>query len=329
VKRIERTVVQLMEAQRLADERTEPHGRLALLLLDNLAETLIYREVEYQLAWSRMSRGLLKSLSESKTLTPEAAEIRADLSREVVSTNQEKKIRRYFGEKADYLARAGILDEAHARMLKKLHEYRNEAYHRDTIRPEALQSAVDIYFYLCCELMKALPIHSYIMSEPSKYLAPFAADLHGIDGFELQARVADHFLAERELNHREVNAFLRQHLVSRLADMRETLDSWAGEFPNMETPEELLHHCQVPDDAIKSVEDFLNIGSVPVPHDFASITAWEQRAASIDEDMAVTEAFVLFADIEDEFEELEGQIFKMSQEMDREIQHQIDVMRGK
>jgi hypothetical protein len=46
VDRRERTVVQLVEARRLADFDDVPHGRRALLLLDNAAETLLYRRAK-------------------------------------------------------------------------------------------------------------------------------------------------------------------------------------------------------------------------------------------------------------------------------------------
>ena len=38
--------------------------------------------------------------------------------------------------------------------LKILHRYRNAAHHRDTVRPDVLGPAVQIYFFLCCHLLK-------------------------------------------------------------------------------------------------------------------------------------------------------------------------------
>lgn len=45
--------------------------------------------------------------------------------------------------------------------------------------------------------------------------------------------------------------------------------------------------------------------------------------------MPALTAFVLFADIEDDFEDLEDKIIQMDMAMDAAVQHQIDVMRGK
>ena len=58
---------------------------------------------------------------------------------------------------ADYLVDLGGLTEPLARVLKKLHKYRNKAYHRDQIRLGTLASATRIYAYLVCALMQNFP----------------------------------------------------------------------------------------------------------------------------------------------------------------------------
>ena len=50
---LERTVVQLWEARRLAARRDVPHGRLALLLLDNVAETSLMRSAQVSMTWAK------------------------------------------------------------------------------------------------------------------------------------------------------------------------------------------------------------------------------------------------------------------------------------
>ena len=52
-----------------------------------------------------------------------------------------------------------MLAGPHARVLKKLHKYRNEAYHRDQLRLGTLMSAIKIYVYLVCSLMQDFPMH--------------------------------------------------------------------------------------------------------------------------------------------------------------------------
>lgn len=331
MERIERVVVQLLEARRLTDERTQPHGRLALLLLDNLAEILLYREADHQLAMLAIFRPTLERLNQASSVDAEAARLSARLSERTVSRRREQKIRQYFGAKLDFLVQKEALDAAHARMLRKLHKYRNEAYHRDMIRQDALQSAVDIYLYLACELMRVLPVHSYSHSshQPSKYLAPYIEELGTLDGFRIQSRVAEQLQHEKQFDSAGINAFLRKHLLARIEDIHETLEFWVSGLPNIRDAAQLLHHCQIPEDAIQSPADLLTLDELRVDHDFSSLEAWKEQAASIREDMSVVEAFVTFADIEDEFEELEAQVIRFAEEMDRAIQEEADIRRGK
>lgn len=330
MQRTERVVVQLLEARRFADEGDLPYARLALLLLDNLAEVLLYREVEYKLRYSQMFRNMAATYDRHPEPLPSHVEQhRRELLGMSVSKGRERKLRRYFDEKADYLVEEGEIDKPHARALKKLHAYRNEAYHRDAIRADTLQTAVHIYFYLCCQLMKSLQVRMIAGNfRDSKYLTPFIKD-GDFPLFDFPGHIADALLEQHHLDHSEVNVLLREHLLSRVQDMQEILEGWSDDFAGGKSAKQLLQLCQVPDDAIKSPEDLLHIESIRVPHDWRSFEAWKQRAQGIGDDMPALEAFGIFADIEDDFEALEEQIMRLDMEMDRAVQDRIDAMRGK
>lgn len=326
----ERVVVQLLEARRFADEGDLPYARLALLLLDNLAEVLVYREVEHKLQYSQMFRNMAATYDRHPEPLPSHVEQhRRELLEMSVSKERERKLRRYFDEKADYLVEEGDIGQQHARALKKLHAYRNEAYHRDLIRADTMQTAVEIYFYLCCQLMRSLPPRMISGNfRDSKYLRRFIKE-GDFSPFDFPGHIADALLEEHHLDHSEVNVLLREHLLNRVQDMQEILEGWSGDFLGGKSAEELLQLCQVPDGTIKSPKDLLHIESISVPHDWRSFDAWQQRAQAIRDDMPALEAFGLFADIEDEFEALEEQIMRLDMEMDRAVQYQIDQMRGK
>lgn len=330
MQRTERVVVQLLEARRFADERDLPYARLALLLLDNLAEVLLYREVEYKLQHSQMFRNIASTYDRRPEPMPlHLEQHRRELLEMSVSKDRERKIRRYFDEKADYLVEEGEIEEQQARALKKLHAYRNEAYHRDAIRSDTLQTAVEIYFYLCCQLMRSLPLRMISGNfRDSKYLTPFITE-GDVPWFDFPGHIADALLEEHHLDHSEVNMLLREHLLNRVQDMQGVLEGWSRDFPGGKSPEQLLQLCQVPDEAIKSPEDLLHIESIPAPHDWRSFDWWTQRAQAIWHDVPALEAFGLFADIEDDFEALEQQIMRLDMEMDRAVQDQIDFRRGK
>ena len=51
---LERAVVQLSEARRLAAQGDVAHGRLALLLLDNAAEMSLWRSAKTRMAWAEL-----------------------------------------------------------------------------------------------------------------------------------------------------------------------------------------------------------------------------------------------------------------------------------
>lgn len=331
MQRTERIVVQLLEARRFVDERSLPYARLALLLLDNLAEVLLYREVEHKLHYAAMFRNVANSYRRygEEELRTELDRDRQRLVDNAVSKRRERKIRQYFDEKADYLVQEGEIQRQHARALKKLHAYRNEAYHRDTIRADTLQTAVETCFYLCCQLMKALPLRMISGGfRDSKYLRPFLKE-DGFPSFDFPGQVADTLLEKHYFHHSEVNALLREHLVHRIEDMQEVLKGWSGDFPGGMSAEQLLRLCQVPDEAIESPKDVLHTESIPVPYDWRSFGVWKQRALAIRDNMAALEAFGLFANIEDDFETLEEQVMRLDMEMDRAVQHEIDLLRGK
>ena len=73
------------------------------------------------------------------------------------SKTQRNKIEHDFDAKCALLVKEDILQPDQARVLKKLHEYRNETYHRDELRPATLASTNEIYVYLVCSMMIAMP----------------------------------------------------------------------------------------------------------------------------------------------------------------------------
>jgi hypothetical protein len=134
VEALERLVVHVEEALRFAGMQDDPHLRLGLLLLDSAAEVLLHRECQSRLQWAERDRQLVRQADELKAQTGKEMEWVAELREKIVPPSYRRKIDRDFGVKCDYLAGLGLLAAPHARVLKKLHRYRNEAYHRDQLR---------------------------------------------------------------------------------------------------------------------------------------------------------------------------------------------------
>ena len=327
--RLERVVVQLTEAGRLADVGDVSHGRLALILLDNLAEVLMHRQWEDDLSWIQLARSQVTRLQSHPRLDDHGQQLLDELATRTVSRTREREISRTFGGKVDFLVQQGTIESAHGRVLKKLHEYRNAAYHRDEVRPETLRTAVEIYFFLCCYLMQALPPRMVSMTRPPLAVARILGTDDSWVTLETQAEVAELVLESRRLDHQQVMLLLREHALDRLLRMREMLHDWAADGPGTLTAEELLHLCQVPEEAITSPSDLDRLDEIPVAHDMSSFDRWEARAERIADAADAVDAMVAFSDLEDAFETLEVEIEDMARAMDARVQDEIDRIRGK
>ncbi len=142
-----------------------------------------------------------------------------------VSRGKRKSISRDFNAKCDYLRELGLLADPHARVLKKLHKYRNETYHRDHLRPATLESATRIYIYLVCAIMRdgfAGHIIGFPAEPPAglvKYLAPDERGLKLVLGpwQEIQPRIASTMLSESGVvGPCQLGEQLSQHVSARL-----------------------------------------------------------------------------------------------------------------
>ena len=77
-----------------------------------------------------------------------------------------RELSRNFDASVDFIRGRGGIRETEARVLKKMHWYRNELYHRDRLRPETIRSACLLYFDLTCALFERLPQYS---SQPFRF----------------------------------------------------------------------------------------------------------------------------------------------------------------
>lgn len=168
----------------------------------------------------------------------------AGLREKAVPVAQCRRIDRDFGAKCGYLVGRGVLAEPRARVLKKLHKYRNEAYHRDRLRLGTLASATRVYVYLVCTLMRDFPAHGtggaiHLTPAPPaglvKYLdagedwVSLVLDRRKSAG--LQARIASRLLAEAgPALSSGVGEVLSRHFCDRLAAVREAAGDAASFF---------------------------------------------------------------------------------------------------
>jgi hypothetical protein len=211
----------------------DPHLRLGLMLLDSAAELLLHRECLSRLQWAEEYRHMVRRAKDMHQTTDTEPESLAELREKLVPVARCRQIDRDFSAKCDYLLGLGVLAEPHARVLKKLHKYRNEAYHRDRLRLGTLASAAKIYVYLVCSLMQDFPMRGTdgVIHLPP---CPPAGLLKYLEGGEswvplmldtgpgLQARIASRLLAAAGIALPSgMGEVLSQHFCGRLDALEE------------------------------------------------------------------------------------------------------------
>jgi hypothetical protein len=317
----------------------EPHQRLSLLLLDSAAELMLYRDATDRLGWDRYPDHELAILrrieAERGSLSPEMSTRKAELQRSVLSKKQRREVERFFGAKLSYLEARGALPSAYARVLRKLHQYRNEAYHQDAVRRGSLRSAVKVYAIVVCELMRIL--RPSMMSVSGSLPSPLADYFDGPMpplSLDSQAVVAAALLKRFGVDTKnDIAVILSDHIIERLNDLDDALGFAARYVAGIRHDadwdvEALLHSVQLDRANYRfATPAELRAAQVPVTlHVLAECREAAAALTSIDEDI---EAFSTFADIEDRFDRAEQHVIGMAFAIDEAIQNEVDRLLGK
>lgn len=103
MEQLERTVVQLWEAKRLAAWGDIAHGRLALLLLDNAAEMSLVRTAEASLIWADMYKKMAYELRDVEPDDERVQGLKAEIEGRTISKSRKKQIERNYDALVDYV----------------------------------------------------------------------------------------------------------------------------------------------------------------------------------------------------------------------------------
>lgn len=107
---IELIGVQLEEARDLINQGSLAHARIAFLLLDNAAEVLMHRDLQFLVQ---------EGLSIHRMISHSRVEIPGDPQRLAVSKTAARKIDRDFNAKLDHLVSLGRLDKRPGRTARR------------------------------------------------------------------------------------------------------------------------------------------------------------------------------------------------------------------
>lgn len=340
MERLERLVIHVEEALRLARHQDEAHLRLALMLLDSAAELILHRavqtHVDLQYFQAKMLDRYDRAEQQGLQLSDGERESQEELRSQVLSKSKLRALDRNFDAKAVYLAELGDLPSAEARVLRKLHAYRNEAYHRDKLRPGSLRSAVDIYSYLVCTMMRDLQITGIAISlEVPATLKRYLGDDPWSAGFDAPQQIAEMLLASSGMDQQqELGIALANHAADRLQALLDDADEVAscisssppGRQWDTETVLVLLQVEDGPKAAFLTPDEARR---TRVPFTLEDVEALQSRAQVLAHVTDPVAAFAEFADIEDALETVEVKVEEMLIAIDHEIQLQIDIARGK
>jgi hypothetical protein len=335
MRRLAQTAVQLEEAKRFVLAGDVPHLRLALILLDNAVEVVMQRAVGDELEHAWFYSRLLERLPLGP-LDADGERMRSEFQAHVVPDKRAQKVRRFFGEKLTFLAtERDRIPRPIARVLRHIHDYRNEAQHQDRVRVGSLRSATLILFDIATELLVTLKPGSTTWHSEDDYGWLERFGLSGsilAGGQEVVTRVRDHLRSGLALDIEPLHTALVEHLTDRLNEMEEQL-AFVVENSTLGpgNPSVVLKAIQFRDsgEGRMLTERGPDFAAFAPRHSEKSFNRWRSETARLGPVNDRFELFNRFATIEDEFEPLEASIRKTARELDSAIQLAVDIARGK
>ena len=255
--------VEIAEIRRCAAVGDQAHDRLALLLIDHLVEVIVGREVNARFAM-QLPDSHIEKMQEFRD---NGGCLEASLDKVVdehVGPKQRKRIDDFLHEKTKYLVKKKVLTPQEREVLDRMHEYRNAAYHRDTLETGLIGDLVLAYMILASQLLARHKPIAWVVatSDPNavivtpQKLPSMLADGLDMDLKAMAGRFSDHAM-ERVANTAIAVAIaketLRAHrdgtdapgvsaadgdfgrLLITLSDNESKLQSWFKRASNLKT----------------------------------------------------------------------------------------------
>lgn len=324
--------------------------RVAFLLFDSATETLMVRRINGSLIMGMWDWG-------RNAWRPEWAPTAIDLNdmdqRErlrdaskngyvswQLSKTQKGDIARDFDSKLRVLAWNGDIPREYVSVIGRMHEYRNEMYHREESRPTALRILSHLYAWLVADLLERLgpPIFGIYSGDPDDIVehtygrmglrAPGPRDLLE-DGFRIQNHMA---AALREgLDLASAPELLADYAAERMESAHEAIKfsgDYIGSLQRLDKVSEMdvIRLIYNTGDPGRSMAQMRN-DRAPVTR--AMIERWDEWPEKIRAMQQPLEAFRSLAELEAEFESFEKKVLNLASDVDGAIQFASDLARGK
>jgi hypothetical protein len=314
--------------------------RMAFILLDNAAETLMYRKVLDQLGWNEFYEKLMDQV---KKLPPDLFEryMKENTIPEIIETKRKRRTLQYFDEKVAYLSQTySMIQKPTAAVLSSLHHYRNEIYHRDVTRDEILRPVAILYFEIVCELLGELK-QSTVELDSEDDWKPFFQKYHipkeGLPMLEDEdiRIIVTGFRSSLAITIEELRDTFRAYITNRLDHTFKNLH-FIKDALNLGSNDMVLKMAQFNQLAdikkYKTRDELLQnqeFGNYQPPITEESFTIWKQKITAFDKTINKMDLLTAFKAVEDEFEPIEKMVQTLNNDIEAAIQYQVDLARGK
>ena len=316
---IRQNIEQLEEATQQLVKQTPTGARLALLLLDNLVELLMYKKVRLEFAWCNQFR---------TTVPPK------------YSPEKQRKVMEYFGDKVNFLvSETQDITQDEGDCLKVAHKLRNEAYHTGVIRKSIIVYVAAVYFEIACKLLPRLWLGGFTYTsqdDVATFLKRYNVDKDMIDETIL-AKICSCLLEGKTCEISKLNKALSEDLVRRIEETLYGLDYLAEGGYQRTTAKQVLKQMQFSEmlatnhDFPKTDEGFRKFVRTreklfpkykpPITMDV--IGMWKQRAKTLESETMPGSVLRKFADVDRELLLIEQKVGEAVFQFDEMLNAQI------
>lgn len=316
-----RHIEQLEEAARQLERGTATGARLALVLLDNLAEVFMYRKVQEVFLRDRVPHWV--------------AQFR-------YPTRKRREVLRSFPAKVDFLAaETELLGQDEAEVLRVCHRLRNEAYHEGVAREGVLMPIARVQCVTVCGLLPRLSLgylYSPTRMEERIFVRRFCTPAWDIDE-DITTGVRERLQADYPCAVSDMCHSLCADLLRRIDELAENLEC-AVYGPTVKDENEVLKLLQFEFDP----EDDRELGEaefreyvrawqrayaryVP-PVTTRTLEDWRKAASRIRTRSAPGAVLRAYADIDEPLLSLEELAAGYAWQVDEQMELAIDALRG-
>lgn len=349
MKRSAEIAAQIFTARDALARDTPEDLRVAYLLLDSAAETLMVRAVK-KVSWYLMRPDAPWYVKKDEQVKVDFSDF-TQKEREkaargeghvhwMFSKSQIGSIDRNFDDKLRFLVWDGDMPSPFVGVVSRLHEYRNEMYHREESRPNALRIVVHLYAWIIAEMLDRLrPGVTSYGSDADDYIrrtykrmgmpTPALDDrLHFLSrGVDIQSDMAAALREALELD--DVPELIADYMTDRTRRTHGRL-AFVAEFMAEEKQTKFTEMDAVRM-AYESWVDRNGNGAVQQSRlaTRATIRKWDEWPDTTRSCSNPIEAFRSLAEFEAEFEDFERRVQELAFAVDGEINFRIDYAKGK